>query len=110
MFILACAGHCFVYIAECFELYSVQLPACCAVPCCPVLWFVQALTEAAAEEGGLLAAEQQHSAGAAMREAARSATEAQVARLTAARLNARVTALEGELAELAAAKEALEGG
>lgn len=70
----------------------------------------QALTEAAAEEGGLLAAEQQHSAGAAMREAARSATEAQVARLTAAHLNARVTALEGELAELTAAKEALEGG
>lgn len=69
----------------------------------------QALTEAAAEEGGLLAAAEQSSAGAARREAARAATEAQVARLTAARLNARLTALEGELADVTAAKEALEG-
>lgn len=32
-----------------------------------------------------------------------------MARLTAARLNARVTALEGELADATAAKEGLEG-
>lgn len=74
--------------------------------CCAL---AQALTEAAAEEGGLIAAQQQDSAGAALREAARSATEAQVARLTAARLNARVAALEGRLAEVTAAKGGLEG-
>lgn len=57
----------------------------------------------------MLAAAEQCSAGAARREAARASTEAQVARLAAARLNARVTGLEGELADITAAKEALEG-
>lgn len=46
---------------------------------------IQALAEAAAEEGELLAAREQCSAGAARREATRQQTEAEVARLTAAR-------------------------
>lgn len=45
----------------------------------------QALSEAAAEEGELLAAQEQCSAGAARREASRQQTEAEVARLTSAR-------------------------
>eukprot|EP00879_Flechtneria_rotunda_P013920 GHRR01014538.1.p1 GENE.GHRR01014538.1~~GHRR01014538.1.p1 ORF type:complete len:1054 (+),score=521.99 GHRR01014538.1:348-3509(+) len=58
---------------------------------------LQALAAAAAEEGELLAAEQQCCAGAARREASKQQHDADVARVTAARLNARVTELAGEL-------------
>jgi hypothetical protein len=56
--------------------------------CClavPSLFHLQALAEAAAEEGELLAAAEQCSAGAARREASRQQTEAEVARLTSVR-------------------------
>lgn len=59
------------------------------VPAAAWLWrrrsLLQALAEAAAEEGELLAAAEQCSAGAARREASRQQTEAEVARLTSVR-------------------------
>jgi hypothetical protein len=59
-------------------------------PCCLFLLHqsllpLQVLAEAAAEEGELLAAAEQCSAGAARREASRQQTEAEVARLTSVR-------------------------
>jgi hypothetical protein len=51
----------------------------------PSISLLQALAEAAAVEGELLAAAQQCSAGAARREASRQQTEAEVARLTSVR-------------------------
>ena len=63
--------------------------ACAEVPAAAWLWcrlsLLQALAEAAAEEGELLAAAEQCSAGAARRAASRQQTDAEVARLTSVR-------------------------